>query len=98
MVDTPSSITSNDVPAFASPFLTKPLQKLADDTEAQLAKSLERRVQGNTECPPFSVCAATCGAGTCLRSVPPTRRPPAVTCTSCSWSTLGCGAGPAPRA
>ena len=37
------------VAALASPFLTKPLQKLADDTEAQLATSLERRVQGNTE-------------------------------------------------
>ena len=34
--------------ALASPFLGKPLQKLADDTEAQLASTLERRSRENS--------------------------------------------------
>jgi len=42
-----AEMTFKGLAALASPFLNKPLQKLADDTEAQLASTLERRAREN---------------------------------------------------
>jgi carbon monoxide dehydrogenase subunit G len=40
-----AEMTFKGIAALASPFLSKPLEKLADDTEAQLERALEGRAQ-----------------------------------------------------
>ena len=40
-----ADMTFKGLAALASPFLTKPLQKLADDTETQLERTLEGKAQ-----------------------------------------------------
>src|SRR3954453_2905110 len=79
-----AEMTFKGLAALASPFLNKPLQKLADDTEAQLASSPAGRARGGPEWPPCWGCGATCGGETCRPSVPRTRLPTAARCTWCS--------------